>query len=298
MSTPENQTSSKKRAFQIIVIALLVITTPIVLYFYILLSPSTNQKILYNDTDEISALQQQQQQLAQQIAALQTALPHTAETGKTEVLYYLRLADTSATILRDIPTAIALLQRAKTQTNSNPVHSAELLQAIDEDIQALESVQLPNFQTLAQTIANMEQEAATLPFKDEVTQKTTENQQPAMSFWQSVWHDIASVLQYVVKVNRTDTGAVPYFLFPEQKALLREQLRVQLEQLLLAAMGYDTLLYQSKIKEIRNAVNYFFATDQEQTQKFLQQLEGLEKEVLVPTMPQANKGLLLLEQTP
>ena len=103
------------------------------------------------------------------------------------------------------------------------------------------------------------------------------------------WTAIKSL---VVVTRDSDSGKSP-LLTPDQRALLRQNLRLKLETARIALLNRDTQVFQNSLQTTRNWVTTYFP-ESTSRQNMLDSLARLEGTELSPALPEISASLQAL----
>lgn len=178
-----------------------------------------------------------------------------------EVDYLLRLADHRLQLSRDIPSAITALRQAHEQlANYTNGKYADVTAKITQHIQILSTFALSDSALIVTRLSELLTAIEGLPYAtpearadippqaaasgEPVTDGATPLLERIQLWGHVVWHDLRSL----VTIRRNDEISRP-LLNPQQRYLLREQLRLKLETARLAALAHNQPLYHASLQE-------------------------------------------------
>ncbi len=226
--------------------------------------------------------------LKQQEQAILSRTQHNA-WKISEIQYLINLAQTCLKGTRDIKTAIDLLTLAEknVQTVNDPTLHA-LQEALNNDLTALKNVSLPNLSALWSEITLLIEQSTTLPLRDTLLQK----QDPSRSFnsasakhnsWKQTLSASIQEIMALVKVRHHAKPLEP-LLSETQQAIIKENLRLLLEQIRFAILITETTIYRQAIQDAEQWLTEYY-DDIVEVKNILNTLTTLKKINLRPELP-------------
>lgn len=217
--------------------------------------------------------------------------------------YYLELAQINALWGNNLAMTSDLLTQADTvlENHHNP-NLVAVRQAIAEEKNQISAI--PVFDTVgvltqldaAEKIINELQVNTTgvrpAPVST-VMQPLTEQQ--STSTWRERLNKSLSLLGQLVVVRHHDEEIQP-LMTPAYEALVREQLRLTLQQVQWAVMQHDEALYQLNLKQALKKITQSFDANDAKTQTLLNQLKALQQKNITVEKPKISQSLTLLNQ--
>lgn len=240
-----------------------------------------------------------QQQLATFSAQLHTALEQKLYQQQDWLLlkarYYLELAQINTHWSDHYEASIALLQAADTLLSQISEPKVFVIrQAIATEVAQLKAIKVIDFAGILSQLdaaqARVDYLIAQLPANnssDKTTAKTTDNG------WQAHMDQSLKLLQKLVIVRRNSQAIQP-LLSQDQEALLKEQIRFNLQQAQWAVLNNHAKLYQLALKQATTNIKRGFNSHTENVSALLKQLELLQQINMDISKPVEGQALTLL----
>lgn len=246
-----------------------------------------------------------QQLLQESLQSLQVELgkeqPDDWVLAETE--YLMRIANNRLTLERDVNTALAALSIADTRLRDigNPA-LIDVRKQLADEITKLGAIETPDITGMALKLRSLQNRVASLPLKGETgselqeTTTTEEAQNSAgTSGWKKFLDEIWTALKSLVtirRVNGDDSALIP----PDQRAFLRENLRLQLETARLALFRNDDQSFHSGLETAKDWLTRYFNTDSGPTSSMLDTLARLNEAKLDAPLPDISGSLNSLRE--
>jgi len=190
--------------------------------------------------------------------------------------HYLELAQVNQHWSADNKASIALLQQADT-----------LLKDISD--QRVFQVR----QTIAQS------SVATLPIQSAALNHIPNDAAPgnnaSPASWRSKLRDNINMLEKLVVIKHNDEDIKP-LLSPLYQAILRESIRMNLQEAQWAILQNNTTVYQHSLQQALNDINRSFDSQASQTQALIKHLQSLQQQTLNSERPSITESLTQLNQ--
>ena len=255
--------------------------------------------------NQLQALNQSQQKITEQvltqqhqIQALKQSTIHPVQPEVTQqALYYLDLAQMNAQWSHNINGSVSLLLAAD-QILANSAHPnvSNIRLAIHEDLQALEQIPtidtlglLTQLSTLEQKISSISLPANTIAPKPVSTEKTTT--------WRDNLQDNMQQLRGLISIHYQDSSWLEPFN-PSYLALLRENIRMSIQQAKLAVVEQHQDLYDVALKSVDTSLYAGFNANTPSTQALLEEVHRLQKAKVAYTLPKLHSYPTLFTQYP
>jgi uroporphyrin-III C-methyltransferase len=235
---------------------------------------------------------------------LQSALQQNHYQNKDWLLlkarYYLQLAQINAHWSNEQQATIALLQQADTLLLSTPdEHLFAVRQAIAKEIAQLKAIPQIDITGLLSQLDAAQNTISDLPlkqpFKPTLASSEKNTEQKTSAAWKEKLHESMNALSKLVVIRRNDENIQP-LLSPLQQNLLREGLRLHLQQAEWAVLQNNPAVYQLSLTRTINEIKRSFDTNATATQALIKQLQALQQEKLSTTKPVIDESLNLLNQ--
>jgi uncharacterized protein HemX len=240
---------------------------------------------------KLEQLSEQQAQLALRVDELQTQLHQTNQVFTlSETSYYLNVADMQLSILKDVKTALAIMQWVQKRLimSNAPVALQEALAA---DIMDLQATATPHIHYINQKIMDIQAQLPTLALRARQQISVPAEPVSTTSAWKLALHNAWGELKSLIRIQPRNTS-IDYVLFDE--TILRETVNVELQRASIAAVIGQTELYQVSLQQAIIAFQQFFAQEQS-VEQVIETLRSLTEQVIIPELPKANRALVWLQ---
>jgi uroporphyrin-3 C-methyltransferase len=189
-----------------------------------------------------------------------------------EVDYLLRLANERLKLFSDPVAADQALEVADMHLAAldNPMYVG-VRQDIATARRALAAVGMPDFLAISGRLETIQQNVATLPFKQETPSIDRPGQTAAGDGW---WDKVKSVFSNLVVVRRS-TGEENQRITLQDKDYIRQSTWLQLEVAQLALMRRDQQAFRASLQRVRETLVSWFDTGDKQYQAILQSVDEL-----------------------
>ncbi len=248
------------------------------------------------------ALQNQQQTLQTSVGNLQTTATnnsHPSGWNVSEALYLVNIANHRLNLEGDIDTAIAALKAADLrlkQTGDPGLLGARRILA--NEINALSSVELPDLNGIALSLASLEKNTESLIIPDIEPSDTfksginVDNQ--SSNDWKATANSIWNEVKSLVSVRRNDNSSSPPSLAPDQRFYLRQNLRFKLEAARIALLRKDTIAFRQNLNVARDWIQNYFVSDNAAAKNILDALDQMQSIELKPAHPDISASHKML----
>jgi uncharacterized protein HemX len=201
----------------------------------------------------------------------QTILNHVKVTTWTssEIEYLITLAATQLQTTYHTQSAIALLTSAKQKIDQlQDPRYASLQEALVQDLENLQRDSNTSPEKVWMKVSDLIAISASLPLKRldfkkrEGITATKENTNPSNQTWKAVFYSSIQQVKDLVKI-RHHTQPVDPLLSESEQILIRENLRLLLEQMRAAVLARDQKIFERATEDLRQWLSqYYEATDQ------------------------------------
>lgn len=213
--------------------------------------------------------------------------------------HYLELAQINAQWSEDPNTSIGLFQQADAtlkEINIQKIFPVRQMIATElSQLQTLPPVDisgiLGQLDALQTVVAKQPIVADTLPLNTDPAQ----NQQEPVSTWQSHLQKSMRFLEKLVVIKHYDEDSKPD-LSPMHQTLLRESIRINLQEAQWAVLQNNTKLYQQFLDQALKNTERAFGKNTQITQKLIKQIQTLQQKTLRTEKPVVDQSLQLLNQ--
>ena len=245
---------------------------------------------------QIQQLQQSQREQAQRIGDL--TVDDRESWQLAEVQYLLRLANQRLIMTGDTQSAEALLRSADNILRSlDDTMLRNLRAAVAEDLAAIRAVPKLDTQGLYLRLdALIRQTDALVLF--ELPEREAPEAMEAPEDWQDRLAQgyemaIAKLSEYIV-VSRTDVP-VETLMDPQYEGLVRQNMRMLLEQAQVAMLSGNEVLYRQSLERAEGWVTQFFKADESSAAAMADELRLLRDERVSVTLPELTRSLAALD---
>ncbi|STX52580.1 uroporphyrin-III C-methyltransferase [Legionella busanensis] len=212
--------------------------------------------------------------------------------------YYLELVQLNAHWGEDQQTTAALLQQADQVLQDIPEQQLfSVRQAIAQEISKIKA--LPNVDTagLLSQLDAAQSMVMQLPLQQSLinSQQTTSTPTTDNSGWRGQFNNSLSYLKKLVVVRRHEGAAQPIYS-PLHQSLLREVIRMNLQEAQWAVLQKNTKVYEQALNQAITAIKNTFDQGAANTQALLKNLQQLQQQKLDYPKPIVDKPLVLLNQ--
>ena len=229
-------------------------------------------------------------------SALQQRLYQANDWLLLKARYYLELAQINAHWSDDFASTVGLLKQ--TDTLLLTLHDMRLLavrQAIAKEISAIQALPKIDISGILSQLDALQQRVDTLRVKEfqlrpeEIAAGDT--QKTASSFWRERLQDSMHVLGKLIVVRRHDKAIEPMISL-SQEVLLRESLRLKLQEAQWAVLQRNPIIYQLALEQASRIIKRTF--DDKGGQNMVRELASLQNISLAQEKPAMGSALSLL----
>lgn len=245
-------------------------------------------------TNTLTHLQQQATQQQNTIAELQQ-ITSNKQSGwlLSEANYAVRLADYKLRFMRDVPTAIALLQSADaslaTLDDPNLLTLRQLLAKNIADLQAVPKVDMVGILTrltvLQQQVAQLPLQVSVLSPEKSAANTAIDNTLP---MWRRASAESWHTLKQLIVIRRVDKPIEPLPSVINQ-AYLQQNVQLLLQQARVAVLHNQADIYQSSLQQAKDWIKRYFSINVALTQSLTQNVSDLQKIDIAPPLPDLTK---------
>lgn len=202
--------------------------------------------------------------------------------------YYLELAEANAYWSTQTESSIALLKQADQLLATIPDQAIfPVRQAIAQDISMLETIAPLDITGLLSQLDAIQTNLIQLPLKQSATELLAQTKKEKLAHntsdsnaWSEHLKTTLTHLEKLVVIQRHDSMPLP-LLSPEQEALLRNGVRLNLQEAQWAILQGNEALYQWALSAAEKTIKQQFAQNSAQTQTTLRQLNTLSQTKLI-----------------
>jgi len=246
-------------------------------------------------------VQDKQQLLQESLQSLQVELGkgQSDDWVLAEAEYLMHIANNRLLLERDISTAVAALSIADSRLRAvgNPA-LIDVRRQLSDEITALEALENPDITGIGLTLHSLQNRVALLPVKGESiaelqetgSSRSTPDTSVEPGGWEKFFNEIWRALKSLVTIRRVGQDDAP-LISPEQRAFLKQNLRLQLEAARLALFRNDDPSYHSSLETASDWLASYFNTDAGSTASMLDSIERLNAMELDTPLPDISGSL-------
>lgn len=213
--------------------------------------------------------------------------------------YYLELAQINAHWSGDQQTTSALLQAADDilkVISDQKIYSVR--QAIAQELSQIKAIPIIDIAGIMSQLDAAQTAISELPVKNSLNQFTSNTESSTSvkstgSSWRDKWQDSLRILEKLVVIRHYEGDIQPQ-LSPLHQALVRESIRMNLQQAQWAVFQNNPVIYQQSLKLALTNINRTFEPTAPATQALIKTLQNLQQINLMPMKPAIEKSLPLL----
>lgn len=215
-----------------------------------------------------------------------------------EIRYLLRLANQRLIMAGDTQSAEALLRSAdNTLRELDDADLHALRAAVAADLAAVRAIPKLDIQGLYLRVEALMREADALVLF-ELPERAVATEPPRAEDWQARLAQgyaaaVAKLSEYIV-VSRRDVP-VEALMDPQYESLVRQNLRMLLEQAQAAMLSGNALLYRKSLERAEGWVTQFFKEDERSAQAMAEELRRLRDERVAVSRPDLGASLAALD---
>lgn len=256
---------------------------------------------------ELRVLQERDQRLLSRVDTVSRHLKELAGSNRdgwqlAEVEYLLRLANQKLLMTADVSSAKALLSNADSILQDLDDYALYPVRAaLAEDLAGLRMVPEFDQEGLYLRLSALGKQVEGLPLLKpegfEPARKTTgsetvktddEGWQTAMlNMPQNTWNNFTSLFRF----NRDRSKPVTPLLTQEENLLVRQNLRLLIEQTKLALLAREQGIYEESLQQTGQWVEHYFEMSGAAATGMLQEIEQLSSVTVRPVLPNINRAL-------
>lgn len=267
---------------------------------------TTSQEQVETKTNDIKQTQDTLQNKLDHLSKqLQTAMDQKLYQNQDWLLlkarYYLELAQINAHWSDNFNAAISLLQQADKLLEQLPAPKIfAVRQAIAKEIAQLKAIPPVDIAGLLSQLdaAQISVSNLTIQATIDQTESTTETETPKPtnpSAWQTRLQDSVNLLEKMVVIRRDDENIKP-LMSPLYESILRESIRLNLQEAQWAIINNNPVVYQLALKQATLNLKRTFNQTSQNTTALLKQLNDLQKIKITQEKPVIDLALPLLNQ--
>lgn len=260
-------------------------------------------KILHN---QITQLEQSQKQITSQIQSqqqqiqklLQQQPSQTVDWDIQKARSYLELAQINAEWSQNRNATLSLLRQADvTLVHSNHPNTSGLRQAIAQDISALSQIPSVDIIGILAKLKAANHEVTQLQERPAIIQERnpSPNTVQHTATWRDNLNESMQQLEGFIRIQHQDRAWMAP-LSPEYLALLRENIRMNIQQAELGLIEQHTELYTAALNAAIKSICFGFQQDDPKTKALIQSLQALKQTVIAYPLPKLQPYPALFDQ--
>lgn len=262
-----------------------------------------------NMQNQMQQLEHAQQQLSTQIATNQHQIQNlnqaqqslSQDWGIQKARYYLDLAQINTTWSHDSQTTLSLLQHAdQILAHASHPNVQRIRQAIAEDITSLMQIPTIDTQGILAKLTAIDNQISGLSDRFYSKKETHPNHVSApTATWRDNWENSLQQLRGLISIRYQEESALTP-LSPDDITLLRENIRMNLQQAGLGLIEQHPALYTQALQAAANSIAFGFNPKNPQTHAILQSLQTLQRTPVAYPPPSLHPYTQLFDasQTP
>ena len=271
------------------------------------LAQTNKQEQVETKTNDIKQTQDTLQNKLDDLSKqLQTAMDQKLYQNQDWLLlkarYYLELAQINAHWSDNFNAAISLLQQADKLLEQLPAPKIfAVRQAIAKEITQLKAIPIVDIAGLLSQLDAAQTSVDNLTIQTTIaqTEPTTETETPQAanpsSAWKTRLQDSVNLLEKMVVIRRDDENIRP-LMSPLYESILRESIRLNLQEAQWAIINNNPVVYQLALKQATLNLKRTFNQTSQNTVALLKQLNDLQKIKMTQEKPVIDLALPLLNQ--
>jgi len=215
-----------------------------------------------------------------------------------EARYLVGVASEQLQLTQNLTIAKTALEQAdQILTKLNDPGLVSIRQSIATDLAAIEAAATVDVTQiyLKLNALNTIVDELPLPITPLTSKEDSKTSEVTTSNWQTRWQHFKESLQKIIIVRQISPNTAPLVL-PEHKQFLIQNLHLQLEQAMWAALRRQDDIYQASLERASNWIKTYFVTTAAVTQSMLEQLKALQGYKLAIASQNLAGTLKLFEQ--
>jgi len=215
-----------------------------------------------------------------------------------EAEYYMQIANAQLQLAGNPEIAILALRLADERVFqlANPALT-EVRRALSDELRALETMETPDLEGIALTLASLATVVDSLPMREalEPVEGAVEELDPELSGMDRALASLRRTLGDVVSVRRTDESAQP-LIAPESQFFLRANLSLQLQAARLALLRNEQVIFEQSLDDASAWLNDYYNTENTGVRSALATIAELRMSSFNVNLPDISGSLTLLRQ--
>ena len=215
-----------------------------------------------------------------------------------EAEYYMQIANAQLQLGRNPELAILALQLADERILqlANPALT-EVRRTLSDELLALETLDQPDLEGIALTLASLASVADSLPMRQELRpgEAAPADIDPELSGMDRALASLKRTLGDVVSVRRTDEAVQP-LIAPEAQFFLRANLSLQLQAARLALLRSEQAIFQQSLDDASTWLNDYYDRESAPVRSALATIAEIRSSSFNVSLPDISGSLRLLRQ--
>lgn len=248
-------------------------------------------------TGDLEELHTQQEGIEDLLDSLRDKVERNPQSWLTaEAAYLLRTANDRLRLEGDIATTLVALEAADRRLQSLGDPSLfEVRRLLSQEINALRALPAVDVTGLALHLGALNDRIEQLPFPQASGTVVAADETPsAEQGWRKVAHDLWQELRKLVVIKHKDS-ADQVLLTPDERELLKQNLRLSLEAAQVALIRRDDKVFHDQLRRAGEWIERYYDRSAAATQNTLQELAQLQAANLAPPLPNISASLTALE---
>jgi uroporphyrin-3 C-methyltransferase len=174
---------------------------------------------------------------------------------------------------------------------------ANVRRALAAELRTLESIDQPDAEGAALTLASLAEVVDSLPLRQEIGAPDGDGDalDPELTGTSRALASLKSAFSSAISVRRVDAAVTP-FIAPEAQYFLRANLALQLQGARLALLRGEAALFEQSLDDAANWLNKYYDANSTPVQSALQTINDVRGSVLSVELPDISESLRLLRQ--
>ena len=276
-----------------VLLLLIIISAVTILAVYLRQLKLSNQNLI----NQVVQLQQSQAALVSQQLHFEATQESSASLAWMHAKAFILDAQAVLEFRQNPAQTIELLKLAQAQIAAIDGDKFILLNtALGDDIVMLSALPNVDENSIVQTLNNVSTQIDQIPAFAPAQNSTvaTMPAQETTSEWKKFWHELKTEFKSLFVVERTD-ASFEGIVSVQDHALMQVYLKTLLQEVALAMIGKNNVLYQSSLQQALLFLNTYYLPRTTLVNNIITQLNSLTKINVAPTLPTQLKSMTLIE---
>ncbi|PLW68501.1 uroporphyrinogen-III C-methyltransferase [Pseudohalioglobus lutimaris] len=252
---------------------------------------------LASQAEAMGSLRSQIERQGEQLAAY-SANDHESWL-RAEAQYLLRLASQRVIMARDTESALALLNSADAilrELDDSSLHAVRAAIAAEQAaLRAVPSVDVEGIYLRLTALIEQAGELRIFQLQDQVAQPEAEPADEWQVRLERGYEEAARKLSDYIVIRRRDVP-MQALMDPQWEGLVRQNLRMLLEQAQVALLSGNQTLYVESLQRAQHWVDQFLDTDEAAARAMAREITQLEGQIIQVNMPNMDRSLQALDE--